>query len=206
MVIFCVFDLSRSARFVPIRSVGPGYELCDAIYHVAIAFDTKQVSYRMADGPWWVRKWWSFAVRKGNYAFLFIENRVAKLVKYSFGPTSCLAASLAEFELFIHELCRFALSHAKIPVNMWTDSRSHSTKSMFKVTRSVIIHRFLMAEFPMQKLQARTQGGALGARAPPPPPNLGKKFRSEMSKRGEKVPPRYLGKKECARSAQIRQN
>ena len=47
-------------------------------------------------------------------------------------------------------------------------------------------------------------GGALGARAPPPPPE--KKFRSEMSKRGEKVPPRYVGKKECARSAQIRQN
>ena len=31
MVIFCVFDLTRSARFLPIRSVGPGYELCDAI-------------------------------------------------------------------------------------------------------------------------------------------------------------------------------
>ena len=43
-----------------------------------------------------------------------MENRVAKLVKYSFGPKSCLAASLAEFELFIHELCRFALPHAKI--------------------------------------------------------------------------------------------
>ena len=43
-----------------------------------------------------------------------MENRVAKLVKYSFGPTSCLAAGLAEFELFIHELCRFALPHAKI--------------------------------------------------------------------------------------------
>ena len=54
--------------------------------------------------------------------------------------------------------------------------------------------------------QARTRGGgdALGARAPPPHP--GKKFRSEMSTRGEKVPPRYVGKKECARSAQIRQN
>ena len=42
--------LSRSARFVPIRLAGPGYELCDTIYHVAIAFDTKQVRYRMADG------------------------------------------------------------------------------------------------------------------------------------------------------------
>ena len=30
--------------------------------------------------------------------------------------------------------------------------------------------------------------------------------RLEKSKRGEKVPPRYVGKKECARSAQIRQN
>ena len=30
------------------------------------------------------------------------------------------------------------------------------------------------------------QGGALGARAPP---HLEKKFRSEMTKRGEKVPP-----------------
>ena len=56
--------------------------------------------------------------RQGNYAFLFMENRVAKLAKYSFRPTSCLAASLAEFELCIHELCRFALSYAKIPVNM----------------------------------------------------------------------------------------
>ena len=43
-----------------------------------------------------------------------MENRVAKLMKYSFRPTSCLASSLAEFELFIHELCRFALPHAKI--------------------------------------------------------------------------------------------
>ena len=34
--------------------------------------------------------------------------------------------------------------------------------------------------------QARTQGGALGERAPP---HLGKKFRSEMSKRGGKVSP-----------------
>ena len=37
-----------------------------------------------------------------------------KLVKCSFMPRSCLAAGLAEFELFIHELCRFALPHAKI--------------------------------------------------------------------------------------------
>ena len=43
-----------------------------------------------------------------------MENRVAKLVKYSFEPRSCLAASFAEFELFIHELCGFALPHAKI--------------------------------------------------------------------------------------------
>ena len=55
--------------------------------------------------------------------------------------------------------------------------------------------------------QARTQGGgggALGACAPSPP-NPGKIFRSEMSKRGEKVPTRYVRKKECARSAQIPQ-
>ena len=40
-----------------------------------------------------------------------------------------------------------------------------------------------------------------------PRPNLGKKFRSEMSrKRNDKVPPRYFGKKECACSAQIQQN
>ena len=52
--------------------------------------------------------------------------------------------------------------------------------------------------------QARTQeGGALDARAPL---HLEKKFRSEMSKRGEKIPPIYVGKKECACSAQIRQN
>ena len=43
-----------------------------------------------------------------------MENRVAKLVKYSFGPTSCLAAGLAEFKLFTHELCRFAFASAKI--------------------------------------------------------------------------------------------
>ena len=51
--------------------------------------------------------------------------------------------------------------------------------------------------------QARTQGGV---HVHPPPPHLGKKFRSEMSKRGEKVPPRYVGKNECVRSAKIRQN
>ena len=38
----------------------------------------------------------------------------------------------------------------------------------------------------------RGGGGALGARALP---HLGKKFRSEISKRGEKVPPRYMAKK-----------
>ena len=45
--------------------------------------------------------------------------------------------------------------------------------------------------------------GALGP--PPPLPNLGKKFCSEISKRGENVPPRYIGKNECARSAQIKE-
>ena len=48
-------------------------------------------------------------------------------------------------------------------------------------------------------LQARTRGGEGGgslgarARAPVPPPHLGKKFRSEMPKRGERAPPRYVG-------------
>ena len=49
-------------------------------------------------------------------------------------------------------------------------------------------------------------GGVHWVHVHPPPPHLGKKFRSEMSKRGEKVPPRYVGKKECARSPKIRQN
>ena len=51
--------------------------------------------------------------------------------------------------------------------------------------------------------QARTQGGGEGTCTPS---HLGKNFHSEMSKRGEKVPPRYVSKKECAHSAQIRQN
>ena len=51
----------------------------------------------------------------------------------------------------------------------------------------------------------RREGGcALGARETSPP--TWKKFRSEMSKREDKVPPRYVVKKECAHSAQIRQN
>ena len=53
--------------------------------------------------------------------------------------------------------------------------------------------------------QARTQGGGgvhwVHVHPPPPPLHLGKTFHSEMSKRGEKVPPTYVGKKECARSA-----
>ena len=57
------------------------------------------------------------------------------------------------------------------------------------------------------KIQVRTQGGGSALGAPcTPPPHLGKKFRSEISKREEKVPPRYVGKKECARSAQIPRN
>ena len=81
-----------------------------------------------------------------------MENRVAKLVKYSFGPTSCLAASLAEFELFIHDLCRFDLSHAK------TQSCQHVKQSQpfddVNVQGHAFYHYtpFLMAEFPMQKL------------------------------------------------------
>ena len=68
-----------------------------------------------------------------------MENRVAILVKYSSGPTSCLTASLAEYELFIHELCRFALPHAKI------QSCQHVKQSEpfdEVVTRSIVIYRF----------------------------------------------------------------
>ena len=56
------------------------------------------------------------------------------------------------------------------------------------------------------KIQVRTQGGVHWVHLAPPPPHLGKKFRSEIFKREEKVPPRYVGKKECARSAQIPRN
>ena len=35
---------------------------------------------------------------------------------------------------------------------------------------------------------------------------VGKRFHSEMCKRGKKVPPNYVGKNECERSAQLRQN
>ena len=54
-----------------------------------------------------------------------------------------------------------------------------------------------------QGAQARTQVGALGARAPPP---TWKKSFAQKCPRGEKVLPRYVGKKECARSGQIRQS
>ena len=47
MVIFCVFDLSQSARFLPIRSVGPGYELCDAI---CIRHEASYLEWLMASG------------------------------------------------------------------------------------------------------------------------------------------------------------
>ena len=49
-----------------------------------------------------------FCCEKGNYTFLFMENRVANTCEVFIRPTSCLAASLAEFDLFIHELYRFA--------------------------------------------------------------------------------------------------
>ena len=39
-----------------------------------------------------------FSVRKGKYTFLFMANKVAKSIHR---PTSSLAGSLAEFELFI---------------------------------------------------------------------------------------------------------
>ena len=56
-------------------------------------------------------------------------------------------------------------------------------------------NHFLSEKTINSRGQARTQGGggcALGARAPS---HLGKMFRSEMYKRGEKVPPRYVRKK-----------
>ena len=59
----------------------------------------------------------------------------------------------------------------------------------------------------LRNLQSRrVRGGGMHWVHVHPPPHPGKKFRSEMSTRGEKVPPRYVGKKECARSAQIRHN
>ena len=45
-------------------------------------------------------------------------SKVANTREVFIGPTSYLATSLAEIELFIHELCRFGLPHAKISVNM----------------------------------------------------------------------------------------
>ena len=57
----------------------------------------------------------------------------------------------------------------------------------------------------VQKVTTTKERSSVASETPPPPPP-GKKFRSEMSKREEKFPPRYVGKKECARSAQIPQN
>ena len=53
-------------------------------------------------------------------------------------------------------------------------------------------------------ISRRVRRGVHWVHVHPSPP--GKKFRSEMSIRGEKVTPRYVGKKERARSEQIQQN
>ena len=83
-----------------------------------------------------------------------MENRVAKLVKYSFAPTSCLAASLAEFKLFIHELCtcRLALPHVKI--SSCQHVKQPQSFDAVNVQGNAFYHYtpFLMAEFPMLKL------------------------------------------------------
>ena len=81
-----------------------------------------------------------------------MENRVAKLVKYSFGPTSSLAASLAESELLIHEICRFALPHAKI--QFCQHVKQSQPLDEVNVQGHAFYHYtlFLMAESPMQKL------------------------------------------------------
>ena len=59
-------------------------------------------------------------------------------------PPRGLAASLAEFELFIHELCRFALPHSKIQscqhVNIVAAIR-RSSHAFYRYTP------FLVAEF-----------------------------------------------------------
>ena len=83
-----------------------------------------------------------------------MENRVAKLVKYSFGPTSCLAAGLVEFELFIHELCRFALPQAKIQSCHCQHAKQSQSFDKVNVQGHAFYHYtpFLIAEFPMQTL------------------------------------------------------
>ena len=108
-------------------------------------------------------------------------------------PISLLPVLSKVLEYAAHEqFSHFIASNNMLSVHQSGNKRLHSTETL----------GILFTDH----LQARTQErGALGARAPPPPPpHLGIKFRSEMSKRGEKVPPRYVGKKECTRSAQIR--
>ena len=78
----------------------------------------------------------------------------------------------------------------------------------FNLPEEVLLKNETRRRIEFTKLQTTVhrrvrRGRALSARAPP---HLRKRFRSEMSKRGKKVPPRYIGKNECALSAQIRQN
>ena len=60
-----------------------------------------------------------------------MANRVAntrELVLF-IRPTSCLGASLVEFELFIHELCRFGLPDTKIDLSIADDRRCQCSRS-----------------------------------------------------------------------------
>ena len=90
-----------------------------------------------------------------------------------------------------------------LEVNKSTLKTKHKKRVPLKILEMIWNHPQIK-EGTLKTRRVR-RGGALGARAPLPP-HLEKMFRSEMSKREEKVPPRYVGKKECARSAQIPQN
>ena len=80
-----------------------------------------------------------------------------------------------------------------------------SGKPMYQ-EQQYILRSLEYSEYKMICLSGAYTGGCTGCTCTPPPPHLGKTFRLEISKRGEEVPPRYVGKKECARSAQIPQN
>ena len=80
-----------------------------------------------------------------------------------------------------------------------------SGKPMYQ-EQQYILRSLEYSEYKMICLSGAYAGGGVHWVHVHPPPHLGKTFRSEMSERGEKVPPRYVCKKECARSAQIPQN
>ena len=116
---------------------------------------------------------------------------------------ACLACEPKCFYRFaIHILC---IVHGQGQLTKET-ALSHcdrSTKQLFCICLVVYCFKVLVVIVVIWRIRRRG-GGALGDVHPPP--HLGKKLRSEMSKREVKVPPRYIGKKECARSAQIPQN